>query len=261
MKAFVDKYEDRIHGVLSCFDRMLFRGYLPIMSGWSMAQLLQAHEIDCGSIKPFLLSNAGRVKEHALAMAREHGRPFEYPSSKMPTEDAAPKIAERDNIDDGLVCVFSALEPCRTFSMRFATGQPYVQTAKRKCLHLYYYFMDRDLGLLHVRVQTWFPLQVQIYLNGHEWLARKLDARGIEHAKIDNVFIRTADGEGVLRVVRQRRKRAQVFVDRGQVAIGPLANRRPRHHVQALAWGAARPDCPMLDALVRPVSAPAATPR
>jgi len=26
MKAFVDKYEDRIHGVLSCFDRMLFRG-------------------------------------------------------------------------------------------------------------------------------------------------------------------------------------------------------------------------------------------
>jgi hypothetical protein len=41
MKAFVDKYADRIHGVLSCFDRMLFRGYLPIMSGWSMAQLLQ----------------------------------------------------------------------------------------------------------------------------------------------------------------------------------------------------------------------------
>ena len=26
MNAFVDKYEDRIHGVLSCFDRMLFRG-------------------------------------------------------------------------------------------------------------------------------------------------------------------------------------------------------------------------------------------
>ena len=193
MKAFVDKYEDRIHGVLSCFDRMLFRGYLPIMSGWSMAQLLQAHEIDCASVKPFLLSNAERVKAHAQAMARERGRPFEYLSAKMRKEDAARKIAERDNIDDGLVCVFSALEPCRTFSLRFTTGQPYVQIAKRKCLHLYYYFMDRDLGLLHVRVQTWFPLQVQIYLNGHEWLERKLTARGIEHAKIDNVFIRIGD--------------------------------------------------------------------
>ena len=38
MNEFVRKHEDRIHGVLSCFDRMLFRGYLPIMSGWSMAQ-------------------------------------------------------------------------------------------------------------------------------------------------------------------------------------------------------------------------------
>lgn len=27
MKEFVHKHEDRIHGVLSCFDRMLFRGY------------------------------------------------------------------------------------------------------------------------------------------------------------------------------------------------------------------------------------------
>ena len=33
MKEFIRKYDDRIHGVLSCFDRMLFRGYLPIMSG------------------------------------------------------------------------------------------------------------------------------------------------------------------------------------------------------------------------------------
>lgn len=58
MDEFVRKHEDRIHGVLSCFDLMLFRGYLPIMSGWSMAQLLKAHDIDCNSVKPFLLSNA-----------------------------------------------------------------------------------------------------------------------------------------------------------------------------------------------------------
>jgi len=40
MKEFIRKYENRIHGVLSCFDRMLFRGYLPIMSGWAMAEFL-----------------------------------------------------------------------------------------------------------------------------------------------------------------------------------------------------------------------------
>src|SRR5437773_7379989 len=41
MREFISKYADRIHGVLSCFDRMLFRGYLPIMSGWQMAQFFQ----------------------------------------------------------------------------------------------------------------------------------------------------------------------------------------------------------------------------
>ena len=38
MNEFVSNHDDRIHGVLSCFDRMLFCGYLAIMSGWSMAQ-------------------------------------------------------------------------------------------------------------------------------------------------------------------------------------------------------------------------------
>lgn len=109
MNELVLKHEDRIHGVLSCFDQMLFRGYLSIMSGWSMAQLLQAHEIDCTSVKPSRMSNAERVKAHAVALARKNVRPFEQLSSKLRKGDAARKIADRDGIVEGLVCVFS---PC-----------------------------------------------------------------------------------------------------------------------------------------------------
>ena len=96
MNEFVGKHEDRIHGVLSCFDRMLFRGYLLIMSGWSMAQLLLVHGSDSADVKPFLLSNAERVKSHAQALARKPGRPFEYLSAKLRKEDAARKVVERD---------------------------------------------------------------------------------------------------------------------------------------------------------------------
>jgi hypothetical protein len=189
MKEFLRKHEARIHGVLSCFDRMLFRGYLPIMSGWSMAQFLKAHQTDRSSIKPFLLENAERVKAHAIALAKQHQRPFEYLASPIRKEDAARKLAERDGIEHGLVCVFSVLEPCRTFSLHFQQGGVFVQSARRKCLHLYFYFMDRDFGLIHVRVQSWFPLQIQVYLNGHEWLARKLAAHQIRYSKHDNVFL------------------------------------------------------------------------
>jgi hypothetical protein len=189
VKEFVRRHEARIHGVLSCFDRMLFRGYLPIMYGWSMAQFLKGQGVGNAGLKSFLLENAERVKAHAVALAKKHERPFQYLTTGLRKEDAARRLAERDGIEEGLVCVFSVLEPCRTFSFRFTTHSAFVQPARRKCLHLYFYFMDRDFGLIHVRVQTWFPLQIQVYLNGHEWLARKLTAHGVRYTKHDNAFV------------------------------------------------------------------------
>ncbi len=89
MKAFIDKYADRIHGVVSCFDRMLFRGYLPIMSGWQMAQLFNSSGIRFRELKPFLLQNAERVKRHALEIAEKEGRPHPYLQETIQKEDLA----------------------------------------------------------------------------------------------------------------------------------------------------------------------------
>jgi hypothetical protein len=46
-------------------------------------------------------------------------------------------------------------------------------------------------------------MAMQIYVNGQEWLARKLSANGIGYTKLDNVFIDVKDME-----------RAQAFADR-----------------------------------------------
>src|SRR5439155_11192129 len=103
MKQFIRKYEDRIHGVLSCFDRMLFRGYLPIMSGWAMAQFLDRLNQNFSSLKPFLLENSERVKNHAIAIAKKQGRPFQYLASNIRKEETARELAQRDGIEHGLV--------------------------------------------------------------------------------------------------------------------------------------------------------------
>ena len=76
MKAFIDKYEDRIHGVLSCFDRMLFRGYLPIMSGWQMAQFFNSRNIRFRKLKTFLVEQAQRVKQYGLDLPKKKGDHF-----------------------------------------------------------------------------------------------------------------------------------------------------------------------------------------
>jgi hypothetical protein len=41
---------------------------------------------------------------------------------------------------------------------------------------------------MHVRVQTWFPFQIQIYINGHEWLANQMDRHRIGYRRLDNAF-------------------------------------------------------------------------
>lgn len=73
-----------------------------------------------------LLDTAQRPKWHAERMAGQAGR---------------------DGIEQGLVCVFSKLEPCRAFSFKYGKGGAYVQSGTRKCLHLYYCFMERQFGL------------------------------------------------------------------------------------------------------------------
>ena len=118
-------------------------------------------------------------------------------------EDRARYIAERDNITQGLVCVMRALEPCQSFKMVPGKGRPQLINAQRQCLAYYFYFIDREFGMMHVRIQSWFPLVIQICLNGHEWLARKLDQHQIAYEKQDNAFLWIEDCN-----------RAQRFADR-----------------------------------------------
>jgi hypothetical protein len=51
------------------------------------------------------------------------------------------------------------------------------------------YFLDPEFGLLHIRLPTWFPLTIQIYINGHEWLARQLDRQHQSYQRRDNAFL------------------------------------------------------------------------
>src|SRR5207253_11040663 len=79
--------------------------------------------------------------------------------------------------------------PTRRSSDLGPDQRPFVRSAKRKCLPLYFYFMDRRFGLIHVRVQTWFPMPIQIYLNGHEWLARKLAAKDRKSTRLNSSHV------------------------------------------------------------------------
>jgi len=130
MENFIAKHADKIQGTLSCFDRLLFRGHLPFFSGAAMAEFLDGRRVRRPELKGFLLGQASRLKEHARWMALREGRPFQYFQGRVRKEELARQIAERDRIEQGLVCAFSTLEPCPTFSLRWDHAS-YIRPATR----------------------------------------------------------------------------------------------------------------------------------
>jgi hypothetical protein len=185
---FILKHAGKIIGVLSCFDRVVFKGYLPIASAQSMEFFLDAQGLLRKEFKPFVLRQAQRLKEHAEALCRRSGRPYRYLSHPVRKEDLVQRILRDHPVQNGLVCVLAAVEGCSSFKLAYGKGRPRLVNARRKCLCLYFYFLDHKLGLLHVRIQTWLPFTVQICLNGHEWLARKMDRHHLGYRRLDNAF-------------------------------------------------------------------------
>ena len=75
------------------------------------------------------------------------------------------------------------------------SGKTYLKGRQGKCLHYYFYFIDPYLGSGFIRVPTWCPFRVQVYINNHNILANKLSQNGIEYSMLDNSFDYIADFE------------------------------------------------------------------
>jgi hypothetical protein len=197
MQTFLQRHQAVVVGILSGFDRMRFGGSLQSLSYLKgFDAFLGAMGVLYKDFGKFAERVSDGVKAHARAYAEREGRPFEYlESSSVSKEDVARRIAARDGIPRGLICVLSCVEPCQTYALRKnrETKRLELVPAQRKCLFLYFYFLDREFGLMHVRLQTWLPLSMQICLNGREYLARRLARAGISYEQRDNCFTRIDD--------------------------------------------------------------------
>ena len=210
MHEFIAKHGDKITGTLSGFDRLVFRGTLrPIAHHEGMKGYLWANRI---LLKEFG-SHAERVsrslKEASLREAERLRRPVKYlSSSQVSKEEIARGIAAKEGIREGLVCVLSCVEPCWSFEIHRnrETKKLELEPRYRKCLFLYHYWQHPMFGFMHARIQTWFPFPVQICLNGREWLARQMDAAGLEYVRRDNCFPWIADWRKAQRLMDRQLK-------------------------------------------------------
>ena len=197
MFQFLQKHRPHILGVLSGFDRLVFRGYLrSIAYGEGMEAFLHFSGVLLKDFKSYALKTTETVKAASLAAALAGARPIiNLNCPKENKQLKAQEIAQKDRITEGLVCVFKTIEPCYSFNVWRDTekNRLALRRERRKCQFLYHYFRHPRFGLMHVRLQTWFPFNLQVWVNGRNMLAQQLQQAGIGYLQRDNAILAVED--------------------------------------------------------------------
>ena len=128
MVLLTERYADRIQGVLSCFDRVVFTGTLPdIAHAKAMALYLGARGIRLFDFTQWAQPLREELRLHAERIAQDNGLQIDFiRRTKDFRKDARIKeiLAQRGS-HPGLVHIFSAMEPCSSFRPWYdkTTGQ------------------------------------------------------------------------------------------------------------------------------------------
>ena len=114
MRNFIARHADKISGVLSGFDRILFRGHLSSLCHLDgVRRFLSGQGVLLKETGEFFQATTALIKQAAEAVAERLGRPTQYlQSASVRKENIAQQILEAHPTSSGLVCQLSASEIC-----------------------------------------------------------------------------------------------------------------------------------------------------
>lgn len=197
MELFTERHAAKICGELSCLDRVVISGTIPgICYADGMSSYLRVKGIRIFDYARWAEPLRDQIRQNAQALAEQAGLSIEHlRRSDTRKEKRVREILKNRGEQEGLVCIFSAMEACPSYKPWHdkPSGRTFLRGDTGKCLHYYFYFIDRDLGLCYVRVPTWAPFRLQVYFNGHGMLQAALRKRQIEARMLDNGFVQVAD--------------------------------------------------------------------
>src|SRR5258707_14013869 len=111
------------------------------------------------NFKSFAESTTAKVKAAAYRAAALAGRPLEYlPNAALSKEELARELARRDKIKQGLIAIFTAVEPCLSYWLQGdqKTKQIKLVLEPRKCTNFYHYYLHEQFEVVAAMTATEF---------------------------------------------------------------------------------------------------------
>jgi hypothetical protein len=194
----LDRFGNLVKGTITGFDRLIFKGHLkPIIFAGGMQSLLYNKNILNKDYKNWMIKQTESIVEYTSDYLYKYCNSEIIPikSSGIRKDELARKRREELNIKKGLIGVYSSVERCNSFKIQsnFDIGRPEIVHYDTKCKHLYFYLVHPVLGFMSVRLQTWMPYNVQIAVNGREWLKQLLKKENVKFVSDKNKFVDIED--------------------------------------------------------------------
>ena len=188
----VIKFDGKINGVIQTFDRMLINGYFSHLFNYNKFNYyLIENGVKLKDFKTFANEQTSLLCNHIDGYIKENGVELQYlTSGRINKDEAAHKVFAKKAAKTGLVAAFTAVELCNTMTARPNGETKRLEVASRptKCKHYYLYYNDEEFGWMFFKIQTWFPYNAQIYINGREYLSKLLDENGAKYEMYQNSF-------------------------------------------------------------------------
>ena len=107
-------------------------------------------------------------------------------------DDVVEEYRRRFKGEEGLVVIGKAQEKTAVFRTERrrnpTTGQTYAWLCRSTAMvnQYYFYAIDRDFGPFFLKFSSYFPYNAKLCINGHEYVKRQLQKRGVRYQALDN---------------------------------------------------------------------------
>ena len=197
MSDILEAYADKINGHFTFFDRMIIAGNLLYFINDLRVNNLYTLGISLKYFKEQTMAVTSQIDHAITSWAKNANREIRWlPSSDCCKEDIAREVMQRDQIEEGLICILKVNETCISAKVYGSDeGRLILKTHNTKCHHYYCYMQDRQYGFMFVKIQSWFPYTITVYMNGRELMKNTFAKNGIHSEMYDNSFSYLSDIE------------------------------------------------------------------
>jgi len=188
----IEQNKEKINGIFETFDRMIINGYILQLCNYKqfLFYLIQ-NNVLLKDFDKFALKQTNLLCSHIERYIKDNGVELKYLNSgKLDKNEIAREEFALNPLKTGLVAAFSTIEICNTMTVKPNKKSHMLEVTNRptKCKHYYFYYNDEEFGFMFIKIQTWFPYNVQIYINGREYASRLFSKDNISYEMYNNSF-------------------------------------------------------------------------